>query len=73
MSNPFFEEWDTPFGIPPFDRIKDADYKPAFDKAFSDHNEEIDAIVSNSAPATFENTIEALERSASLVSDEVRL
>ena len=67
MSNPFFEEWDTPFGIAPFERIEAAHYEPAFDKAFSDHNDEIDGIVSNPAPATFENTIEALEVSASLL------
>lgn len=67
MSNPFFEEWDTPFGIPPFEQIKDEHYQGAFEKAFSDHNDEIKVIVNESDSPTFENTIEALERSASLL------
>jgi len=67
MSNPFFEKWDTPFGIPPFDRIKQEHYRPAFDKAFCDHNDEIANIVGNDDAPDFENTIEALERSASLL------
>lgn len=68
MSNPFFLEWDTPFGIPPFDLIEEEHYLEAFDKAFSDHDSEVDAIVESSQAATFENTIEALERSGALLS-----
>lgn len=63
QANPFFEEWDTPFGVPPFDRIKEEHYMPAFEEGMKRHNQEIDAIVSNSEPPSFENTVEALDRS----------
>jgi len=59
--NPFFEEWDTPYGIPPFDRIRDEHYKPAFDRGIEELRIEIAAIRDNAEPPTFENTIEALE------------
>jgi peptidyl-dipeptidase Dcp len=60
-SNPFFEEWDTPFGIPPFDRILDEHYKPAFEKAIEEQRADIEVIRNNPEPPTFENTLEALE------------
>jgi len=61
--NPFFTQWDTPYGVPPFDKIKDEDFKPAFERAIEIQNEEIEAIVNNPQPATFENTVVALDRS----------
>ncbi len=62
--NPFLEEeWDTAFGVPPFDRIEDSHYLPAFRQAMAEHKAEIDAIVNDPAPPTFQNTIEALDRS----------
>jgi peptidyl-dipeptidase Dcp len=61
QENPFFVEWDTPYGIPPFDRIRDEHYKPAFDKGIEELRAEIKVIRDNPQPATFENTIEALE------------
>ena len=64
-SNPLLQEWNTPFGVPPFDKIKNTDYLPAFRYAMVEHNEEIDAIVNNQDVMTFENTIEALELSGS--------
>lgn len=64
-SNPLLGEWDTPFGVPPFDRIASGDYLPAFRAAIERHNEEIDAIVANADAPTFENTIEALELAGS--------
>jgi len=67
MSNPFFAEWETPFGIPPFDQIREEHYLEAFETAFSDHDREIDEIACNDAEPTFENTIEALERSGKLL------
>jgi peptidyl-dipeptidase Dcp len=67
MSNPFFSQWGTPFGIPPFDQIRDEHYLEAFDRAFAEHDLEIDEISSNAAAANFENTIEALERSGKLL------
>lgn len=61
--NPFFVEWDTPFGVPPFEKITEADFKPAFDIAIENQNKEIEAIVNNTEPASFENTIVALDLS----------
>ncbi len=60
--NPLLEEWDTPFGVPPFDRIEDGHYLPAFRAAMAERAAEVDAIVANPEAPTFANTIEALER-----------
>ncbi len=65
--NPFLEEWDTPYGVQPFDRIEDGHFMPAFKKGVLDLREEIDAIVSNPDAPTFENTILAMEKSGALV------
>ena len=65
--NPLAEAWTTPFQIPPFDRIKVADFLPAFDKGFAQHRREIAAIVRDRQPATFANAIDALERSGELL------
>src|SRR5579883_1412262 len=62
-ANPFFEDWDTPFGLPPFDRIEAAHFAPAFDRAMAEHKAEIAAIAGAAAPPSFANTVEALERS----------
>jgi peptidyl-dipeptidase Dcp len=67
-ANPFLVEWDTPFGVPPFDKIELVYYQPAFDEAMRQHNEEIDAVLAISSAPTFANTIEALERSGALLS-----
>ncbi len=61
--NILLQDWDTPFGTPPFDKIKSADYLPAFEAAIKMHNQEIEKIVNNTAPATFKNTVIALEQS----------
>ncbi len=60
-ANPFFEAWTTPFGAPPFSRIKAEHFMPAYERAFAEHEAEIDAIAGQAAPPTFENTILALE------------
>ncbi|QNH15170.1 peptidyl-dipeptidase Dcp [Xanthomonas sp. GW] len=52
-----------PFQAPPFDKIKDADYQPAFEEGMKQHLAEIRKIADNAEPATFANTIEAMERS----------
>ncbi|MCK5076060.1 MAG: peptidase M3, partial [Calditrichia bacterium] len=65
--NPFFSEWDTPFGVPPFSEIKEQHYLPAFKEAIKQHQQEIDAIVNNSEAPTFTNTIEALDKSGALL------
>ena len=65
--NPFYQEWDTPFGIPPFDQIKDEHYMPAFEKGMEENLAEIDAIVNNPEAPTFANTLEELERTGKLL------
>lgn len=65
--NPFFKEYDTPFQTPPFDKIKEAHYLPAFKEGIAQQQREIEAIVTNPEPPTFQNTIEALERSGALL------
>ena len=62
-ANPFFAEWDTPFGVPPFDQIKVSDYVPAFTEGMAREKAEIDAIVNNPDAPTFENTILAYDNS----------
>src|SRR5580765_5695425 len=66
-SNPFFADWDTPFELPPFERIRPEHFPPAFDRAMAEQQDEIAAIAADAAPADFANTIEALERSGKLL------
>lgn len=61
MTNPLLASWDTPFGLPPFAEIRDADFAPAFDAALSEARSNIAAIASDDALPTFANTVEALE------------
>jgi peptidyl-dipeptidase Dcp len=61
MTNVLLQDWDTPFEIAPFDMISDDDFAPALETALANHRAEIDAIASDSSPANFANTIEALE------------
>ncbi len=65
--NPFFNKYETPFEVPPFDQIRIAHFMPAFVKGFEEHNKEIDAIVNNSQEPTFKNTIKAMEYSGELL------
>jgi len=67
MMNPFLTSYNTPFDVPPFDKIKNADYMPAFAEGMKVHNAEIDSIVRNPEAPTFANTIEALDRSGDLL------
>jgi peptidyl-dipeptidase Dcp len=66
--NPFLSEYTTPFGVPPFDKIKNEHFIPAFEEGMKMQREEIDLIVNNSDAPTFENTIEALDKSGELLS-----
>ena len=59
--NPFRQEWDTLYGVPPFAEIEDAHYMPATKKAILELRADIDAIVSNPEEPDFENTIVALD------------
>lgn len=61
MTSPLLETWTTPFGLAPFDRIKDEDFAPAFEEALAAHRAEIDAIAANPERPDFDNTIGALE------------
>lgn len=65
--NPFFQDWTTPFGLPPFDRIRPEHFPPAFERGMADNLAEVEAIAKAAEPATFANTIEALERSGRLL------
>ena len=59
--NPLFETWNTPFGAPPFSRIKPEHFVPAYERAFAEHEAEIATIAGQEEPPTFDNTIIALE------------
>ncbi len=67
QDNPFFSEYNTPFGVPPFNLIENDHFLPAFKEGISQQEENIDVIVSNVEPATFENTIAALDYSGMLL------
>jgi len=65
--NPFFAEWKTPFGVPPFDQIKNEDYLPAIDSAIALARTEINAITSSTDAPTFANTIAAYDLAGQLL------
>ena len=65
--NPFLTEYTTPFGVPPFDKIKFEHYKPAMLKGIEEGRKEIDAIINNPEEPTFENTIVALDQQGALL------
>lgn len=65
--NPFFTEYTTPYGVPPFDQIEVAHYKPALLKGMEEQTKEVKAIVSNPEEPTFENTIVALDQCGQLL------
>ena len=63
----FYTEFDTPYGMPPFDQITNDDFRPAFEKGIEQQAEEIEAIVNNPEAPTFENTIVALDNSGAIL------
>ena len=67
--NPFFQAYDTPFSVPPFDKIKNEHFKPAIIEGIKKHEEEIHAIANSEATPTFENTILAMENAGELLSN----
>ena len=67
MDNPFFKEWTTTFGVPPFDEIKTEHFLPAIAEGIKQNQAEIDAIVANATEPNFENTILALDKSGELL------
>lgn len=66
--NPFFTEFQTEYGVPPFDKIKREHYEPAFIKGIEQQNDEIKAIIANKETPSFENTIVALDESGGILS-----
>jgi peptidyl-dipeptidase Dcp len=66
-ANPFFEAYNTPFETPPFDRIRDEHFMPAFREGMARQKKEIEVVVANPVPPTFANTVEAVERSGELL------
>lgn len=67
FSNPLLEEFKTPFGLPPFDKIKTKDYLPAVKEAIKLHKKEVDAIFKSKDAPTFANVVEAMDRSGELL------
>lgn len=66
-SNPFFSQSELSYHAPAFDKIKDADFKPAFEEGMKVQMQEMQKIANNAAPATFENTLVAMEKSGRLL------
>ncbi len=71
--NPFFQEWNTPYEVPPFMDIKDEHYMPAYQKGMEENLSEIDVIVNSPEAPTFANTIEQLERTGKLLTKVARV
>jgi peptidyl-dipeptidase Dcp len=71
--NPFFNTYNTPFEVPPFEKIKAVHYMPAYLKGFEEQKKEIKTIINNPKEPTFENTIKELEYSGELLSKVSRV
>ncbi|HRR94242.1 MAG TPA: hypothetical protein P5348_09650 [Bacteroidales bacterium] len=72
--NPFLNEsYNTPFEVPPFDKIKAGHYKPAYLKGMEEQKKNVQAIINNPQAPTFENTIKALEYSGELLTKVSRV
>ncbi|MEM7744485.1 MAG: M3 family metallopeptidase [Pseudomonadota bacterium] len=67
MTNPLLAPWDGPFGMPDFGAVTDDHFRPAFDAAIAEQEREFEAIATDPAPPTFENTVDALERHGQLL------
>ncbi|MCC2599922.1 M3 family metallopeptidase [Sphingobacterium sp. FBM7-1] len=72
-NNPLLSTYETPFQVPPFNKIKNEHFRPAFKVALEQHNQEIDAIVNDPQDPTFENTIVALENAGSVLGNVSRV
>lgn len=66
--NPFFAAYETPYEVPPFDKIKNKHFQPAFEEGMKVHSEEIEKIANDTSEPTFENTILAMENAGELLS-----
>jgi peptidyl-dipeptidase Dcp len=65
--NPFFSEWDTPFNVPPFEKIMAKHYMPAFEQGMKEGRNDIKNLLKNREEPDFANTIEALDKSGELL------
>ncbi len=68
-SNPFLTEYNTPFNVPPFEKIMAKHYVPAFEKGMADARQELDRILNNKKAPTFKNTIDAYDNMGKLLRD----
>jgi peptidyl-dipeptidase Dcp len=66
--NPFAAASELPYGLPPFDQIREEHFEPAFEAGMAEQRREVEAVATDPADPTFENTLEALERSGRLLS-----
>ena len=66
--NPFSRPSTLPYQLPPFDRVQNADYHPAFEQGMREQRAEVQEIVQNPAESDFQNTLVALERSGQMLS-----
>ena len=67
-TNPFYAASTLPYSAPPFDLMRDEHYMPAFEAGIAEGRTEVDAIIANPEPPTFENTLVALEKTGALLS-----
>lgn len=65
--NPFFKEFDTPFNVPPFEKILARHYQPAFEKGIEECRTDIEKIIGNSEEPNFKNTVEAFDKAGELL------
>ncbi|MBR5469817.1 MAG: M3 family metallopeptidase [Paludibacteraceae bacterium] len=68
IENPFFVEWETPHGLPPFEQIEEKHFLPAIEEGIKQQQAEVSAIINSLEAPTFENTIEAYDHSGALLS-----
>ena len=66
-TNPFLQEWKTPYGIPPFEKIQYEDYIPAVKAGIEAQRAELDAIIASAEAPTFESVIAPFDRSGGLL------
>lgn len=66
-SNPFLSEWETPYGIPDFSAVQEKHYIPAVEAGIAQQQAEIEEIIANQDAPTFENVIEAYEKSGAIL------
>jgi peptidyl-dipeptidase Dcp len=67
-NNPFFATWETPYGVPPFEEIKNEHFRPAFEKGIAQLQADIQKIADNAEAPTFENTVVAMDNAGALLS-----